>query len=493
MLLTLIALWGNFTYAQQVDRRLSGMDKEIQDIMQQYQAVGLSVVIVENGRTLYTKGYGYRDLEQKLPVTPQTIFPIGSITKSFTAALIGMMADSGKVAFNEKPSAYLPDFRFSTDQMNLLVSIEDLLTHRSGLGGVDGSFVLFPAASVMELMHRLRYITPESSPKDGWAYSNLGYNILGAIAEQQGHDSWYHLVEQRIFRPLQMVRTSTSTADMIKTGNYSKGYGLANGRIKELLFQEFDGAPAGGAINSTIDDMASWVKLWLDKGNFHGRRLLSEKFVNGATSFKAVVNGAPPDSANPGNFIFGYGYGWNVNSYKGHYRVHHGGAVSGFSANVVMFPKEKIGIVVLSNQHNTALPYNITSMISERMLGLSRGKPYVYSKELYDINMVDETIKPLDQNKKISHDLDAYCGTYVHPGYGKFRIVKENGELYALFPTYKFRLEHQHYDVFMLKLINDIPQQFDPAFTLNFRTNDEGRIAAVDTDFQRAGARFQKE
>lgn len=490
--LLLFLLYG-CVYGQQQDRRLAGMDKEIHDIMQQYQAVGLSVAIVENGQVMHAKGYGFRDLQQKLPVTPNTVFPIGSITKSFTSALIGMLADSGKVLLTEKPSAYIPGFRFGTDQMNAVVTVEDLLTHRSGLGGTDGAFVLFPPAHTMELMQRIGYLVPNIAPRDRWIYSNLGYIILGVIAEQQGHDPWDKQMKQKIFEPLQMTNTSTGITEMVKTGDHSKGYGLSKGQVKEVLFQEFSNVQGGGGINSTAADMARWLELWLDKGNFRGVQRLSQKFVREATSFKAVVNGAPPDSANAGNFLFGYGYGWNVNSYKGHYRVHHGGAVSGFSANVVMFPKEKTGIVVLSNQHNTDLPYVITSMISDRMFGLSKGKPYGYTKELHDINIVPASVKPFNQEKKITHELAAYCGTYVHPGYGKLRIEQEGGILYAVFPTYKFRMEQQYYDVFYLRLTDDIPQQFDPEFTLNFRTDDEGNITSVDTDLQRGGVRFRKE
>jgi CubicO group peptidase (beta-lactamase class C family) len=477
---------------QQDGHRLAGMDKEIEDIMKQYKAVGVSVAIVENGQTIYAKGYGFRDLKQKLPVTSGTVFPIGSITKSFTSALIGMAVDSGKIVINEKPSAYLPGFQFSTDQMNEVVSVEDLLTHKSGLGGLDGTFLMFPAASPTELMKRVQYLVPAAVPKDSWAYSNFGYIVLGAIVEQQAHDSWEHRVKEKIFTPLQMTTSSTGIADMVHSGNYSKGYGLSNGAVKEVLFQKFINDKAVGSISSTAEDMANWIKLWLGKGRFQGKELLSENYIRQATSFKAIINGNPPDSGNKGNFIFGYGYGWNVNSYKGHYRVHHGGAVSGFSSDLVMFPKENLGIIVLTNQHNTDLPYVVCNMIADRLLGLSEGKPYVYSMELHDINIVGKPETRYNQDKKISHELDDYCGNYIHPGYGELTIVREKNVLYAVFPAYKLRLKHQHYDIFELRLIKEISQQFNPEFIFNFRTDDEGHIDAVDTDLQRGGVCFKK-
>ena len=129
--------------SQEIKENLKGLDEEINKILNDYKGVGLSVAIVKSNKIIYTKGYGYRDYENKLPVTPHTVFGIGSNTKAFTSALIGMLGDEKKLSLQDKPSKYIPGLTFSTDKMNSLVTIEDLLEHRSGLGSIDGTYIFF--------------------------------------------------------------------------------------------------------------------------------------------------------------------------------------------------------------------------------------------------------------------------------------------------------------------------------------------------------------
>lgn len=140
-LLNLLAF--SLIFSQETKENLKGLDEEINKILNDYKAVGISVVIVKNDKIIYSKGYGYRDYENKLPVTPNTLFGIGSNTKPFTSALIGMASDEKKISIQEKPSKYIPYLTFATDRMNNLVTVEDLLEHRSGLGSVDGTYIFF--------------------------------------------------------------------------------------------------------------------------------------------------------------------------------------------------------------------------------------------------------------------------------------------------------------------------------------------------------------
>jgi hypothetical protein len=168
-------------FSQKNTENLKGLDEEILSIMNAYKAVGVSIAIVKQDKILYTKGYGYRDHEKKLPVTANTVFPIGSNTKSFTAALIGELQDQQKISLKDKPAAFIPGLRFSDDRMNTLITIEDLLTHRSGIGNADGSYILFPAQNRLELMKRFAYLQPGGEPRNSWIYSNsmIANRMLG--------------------------------------------------------------------------------------------------------------------------------------------------------------------------------------------------------------------------------------------------------------------------------------------------------------------------
>ncbi|ASK29977.1 hypothetical protein CEY12_07585 [Chryseobacterium sp. T16E-39] len=479
-------------YSQKIQPNLKGLDEEIQNIMADYKAVGLSVVIVKDDQIAYSKGFGWRDFDKKLPVTSNTVFPIGSITKSFTSALIGSLQDENKVSVTAKPSMYIPFLQFYNDRMNSMITIADLLSHKSGIGRADGSYILFPAKSRIDLMKRLPFLKPGGEVKDSWIYSNMGYIVLGTIAEQVSGERWSDLISNRIFKPLQMNHSSTSIDEMLKSEDYALPYGVYKGNIEKILYQKPNNDQPGAAVNSTANDMGNWIRMWLNNGVFQQQKVLSENYVKEATSIKAVFNGRPPATADQSSYIFGYGYGWNANMYRGHYKVHHGGAVSGFSSNAVLYPLDKIGVVVLTNQQNSDLPYTITSMISNRMLGLDGQKSYAYTKEIYDIKKPEKTMKPIDQGKKPSLDLVQYTGKYVDNGYGTFEVVKEGDQLFAVFPAFKFRLEHMQYNAFICKLIENIPQQMNPEFELNFSIDNEGKVSDVVIDLQRDGVHFKK-
>lgn len=479
----LFLIFINLFFAQHPKENLKGLDSEIEKIVADYKAVGLSVAIVKDDEVIYSKGFGYRDLENKLPVTPNTVFAIGSNTKPFTSALIGILEKEGKLNIDEKPSKYLPHLAFSTDKMNNIVTVEDLLDHRSGLGSLDGSYIFFPAENRLQLMSKLPYLKQNVEPKDSWRYSNFGYIMLGAIAEQVSQKNWDNLIKEKLLEPLKMYNSNTSIDEMTKQKNFSYPYGMYKGKTEKLLFQVPNNDKPGAAINSSANDMANWIKMWLNYGKFNGNDVLTKDFARNAMSTKAIINGNPPAEPEQKNYLFGYGYGWNTKIFKGHYKVDHGGAVSGFSSNVVLFPAEKFGIVVLSNQQNSDLPYTLANMISIRMLGLDENKPYKYEKEIYDIYK-PTAVKAINEQFRPTHNLDAYCGEYTNKGYGTIKITHENGNLYATLPTFTFVLEHQKYDSFVSKLINEVPQQMNPEFDFKFNLDYKGEISELVMNIQ---------
>lgn len=482
----------NFTLSQEPKRNLKGIDEEINAIMKDYQAVGISVAIVENDKLIYSKGYGYRDYENKLPVTPNTVFSIGSNTKSFTSALIGMLESEKKISVQDKPSRYIPYLTFSTDRMNNLITIEDLLEHRSGLGSIDGTYIFFPAAKRMDLMQKLPFIKENGEPKNSWKYSNFGYLMLGTIAEQINGKSWDDLIRQKIFVPLKMDHSSTSVDEMTKQPDFSYPYGLYQKNIEKVLFQRPDNDKPGAAVNSSAADLVNWIRLWLNYGSFENQELISKDYMKNAMSAKVMIDGAPPASPDAKNYLFGCGYGWLTQIFKGHYKVWHAGGVSGFNSNIFLFPAEKLGVAVLSNQQNSDISNTIANMISIRMLGLDHGKPYSYEKGISDIAKPDKSIRTgINEKKKPTHDLDLYCGEYFNKGYGTFTVAKEGNNLYVRFPTFKFLLMHRQYDLFASALTEEVPQQMNPDFDFNFTLDDKGDINGVTMDMH-GGITFRK-
>lgn len=492
-IIALLLLTTNLTFGQKTDLRLNELDTEIENVLKAYNAVGLSVAVVENNKTIYSKGFGFRDLKNKLPVTTNTIFPIGSITKSFTASLLGIIEKQNKLSLKDKPSLHIPKLQFFNDKMDNLISIEDMLCHKSGIGGVDGTYVLFPADKRENLMPRLKYLKPNGAIKDSWIYSNFGYIIAGTIVEKTTNESWEKNIKDKIFNPLNMNNSSTSITEMSKTNDYSFGYGLNNMKTEKVLFAELNNDKPGGAINSTVIDMTNWMTTWLNNGAFQNIEILPKNYIQEATSMKAIDNGLPPEVSDPNVYTFGYGYGWKVNSNKGHYKVHHGGNVSGFSSQLVMYPTDNLGIVVLTNQNNSLLPYIVADIITNRMLKLQRTEWNKYPIKVSEINVVSKETKGINTEKKPTHSLTDYCGKFFNLGYGTFEIVNENNILYAVFPDYKFKLEHQYYDIFVLKATKEIPQIMNPEFYLNFSLDNEGNISSIKINLQDEPVDFIKQ
>ena len=493
ILLFLLLFLNTFAFGQKVAGRLEGVENEIENLLKAYNAVGLSVAVVENNQIIYSKGFGYRDADKKLPVNENTIFPVGSITKSFTSSLIGIFEAQKLLSVTDKPSLHISKFQFYSDQMDNQITIGDLLSHRSGLGNADGSFVLFPASNRQELMKRVKYIKPAGKVNDSWIYSNFGYVILGAVTEAVANQTWEKSLETKLFKPLKMTSSSSNLNEMFSTNNFSYGYGIQDRKSVKVLYQQLKNENPVGGINSNVVDLANYMMMWLNKGVFEQNQILSENYIQQATSLKAIDNALPPDENDPSVFTFGYGYGWKVNSFKGHYKVHHGGNVSGFSSQMVQFPTDKLGIVVLTNQNDSLLPYVVADIFTNRMLKLPRTEWSKYSVKASEINKINKDIKTANADKKPTHNLKDYCGKYTNQGFGTFEIVQENNNLFAIFPEYRFQLEHQYHDIFVLKATKEMSQYFNPEFHLNFILDFEGNIISVKVNLRDEPVEFQKQ
>lgn len=471
-------------FGQSDDNRLKGIEKEIEKWMEAYKAVGLSIAIVENEEILYSKGFGYRDIENKKPITENTVFPIASCSKAFTATLLGMLEAENKLSLTDRPATHIPNLQFNTTEMNASISIADLLSHKSGLGVLNGPLVLFPENNRLKIMEKLKYIKPEGKVKESSIYSNMAYTVAGTVTEEITNRSWEENIQHRIFSPLKMNHSFTSLKQAKNSGNFSLGYGIFQNEIKKVNFEEYyDYKPAGG-IRSTSKDLANWMLAWLNEGEFENTQVIPESFIKNARKFHNSREG----DDEPNLFLQGYGLGWRVEARDGEYRVQHGGNTSGFTTLVVIYPFKKFGITILTNQDDSILPYIIADAIQNRML--NKKSVNDYPVVVQDIYQSSEIKKSLNNEKPPSKSLASFVGKYGHKGYGKVKIVLEDGNLYANFPTYKFFLEHLHYDIFVMKPLKDVSDIFNPEFAVNFKMNEDGEISYFTMNLQSEPVEF---
>lgn len=460
-------------FGQSMPPELNGINKEITALFKQYEAVGMAVAILRNDEVIYSKGFGYRNLEAKLPVTEHTVFHVGSMTKSFTGALLGILEAEGRLSLKDKPAYYVPNFRFYSDKMDNLITIEDLLSHKSGLGSQDLSLVMFPDPDKLKTVQRLKYLKPEDEIKNSWNYSNMGYTLAGTIIEQLTRKTWDNGLQERLFAPLKMNNTFTEVEAMKKTGNYALGYGNDQGQIERRSFERYYAYAPAGAIKSSVRDMSHWMRVWLHHGLYENRQVIPKDYVRRATSLQNVKY---DEVYEKDSFLHGEGFGWRLRSWSGHFRVRHGGNTNGFSTLMDLFPFEKIGIVVLANQQSSILPYVISDYISRKLYGLPTIDYPIQVGDVYQAEVKDVSI---NQEQPPTHALTKFVGTYGANGYGKIKVIEKAGKLRAQLPTYSFRLAHSHYNTFYLQGDPDFDYSFNPEFTVRFVNDIEGRPNAL--------------
>lgn len=233
--------------------------------------------------------------------------------------------------------------------------------------------------------------------------------------------------------------------------------------------------------------MSNWLITWINKGKFKNQQVIPEAYVNEAMSSQMVIGAGLPDKEFPDMHLSNYVYAWFLSSYKGHYRVEHGGNIDGFSANVAFFPSDSIGIVVLTNQNGSSVPNLVRNTVADRLLKAEKTDwaKYFTAQKLKAKKALKEskaeTPSPKINNTRPSHILQDYTGTYSNPGYGEFSIVNKNDSLFANFRILKFYLMHKHYDVFepMTVTKTGIDTTDTGALRINFATNDSGDIASA--------------
>lgn len=461
MLMSVLSMLYWCSHISVAEERLYGIEKDIQFLLDRYDAPGLSVAVVHNKQLIYVQGFGQRDITNNKPVNADTIFHIGSVTKSFTSALIGQLVDKKALSLSAKPSLYLPDFQFQSLLMQQRVTIKDLLSHRSGLGNADAALTLFPAKSSQSLIEQIKHLIPETAPADSWQYSNMGYSLLSVIAEQASGQTWGQAVELNLFKPLNMERSYISQIDSETAGNYPRGYGRIDNQNHFIPFEPYTANAPAGAIKSSAKDMANWMLGWLNSGRYGANQVIPEKYVESATQLQNIM---PQDSADSQVYLFGDGLGWRVQSHKGHYKIQHGGNVSGFSTQLVMFPNEKLGILAMTNQNTSILPHLVVDAITNRMLALEPVPIDAYPVVVNEVYKVPNTHTSISAEVTSSLNLSEVVGEYHADGFGKLAIAEENNKLFIDFPAYRLGLKHLEGRRFETFAIEEFPRFMVPTF-----------------------------
>jgi CubicO group peptidase (beta-lactamase class C family) len=460
--------------------KLQGLDDLAARAMKEWKVPGVTIAVVQDGKVIYAKGFGYRDLEKKLPVTTGTLFPIGSVTKSFTSLAFAILKSEGKVDWDRPVREYLPEFEMNDSVATERATPRDLFSHRTGLPRHD--LVWYSSDfSRDDLVSRLRYLKPNKSFRSAYHYNNLTVMTMGYLEGKISGLGWEGCIQQKIFNPLGMAHSNLSVADIEKTDDHALPYELKKEVVTKVPFHNIDAIGPAGSINSSVDDMSHYLAFQLGDGKYGDKKIVEESDLREMHSPQTAIPDPPPAFSLPGLGHFSYGLAWVVTSYRGHNLVWHNGGIDGFYALLSMLPDDHIGVVVLTNLAHGQTPEVLAYNVYDRLLGLDPLPWFDRFKELEAKGKQEEAKKNKPNDRKTgthpSHNLSDYAGEYENPGYGKIRVSQKADSLeLTVNKMGPWTLENYHYDVFQ------VPEHSDSIAAgekFQFEMNKKGDIDRV--------------
>ncbi len=324
---------------------------------------GLSIAVVRGADTIVARGWGYADLENRVPATAQTVYRIGSITKQFTALAIMQLAEQGRLSLNDTLQRFVPSFPTPGRH----VTIRHLLTHTSGIPSYTSIGHAWQDKMRLDLPHDsllalVRDRAPDFPPGERFLYDNTGYYLLGMVIEAASGQSWAHYLATHVFAPLGLSATTfCDTRPLI--ANRAQGYQSDSSGIINADFISM-GQPFGaGSLCSTVMDLLAWQRA------LAGDRLLRPGGYATMSTPGRLTNGTAT----------GYGYGLGAGELNGHRSIGHAGGINGFSSMLSVFPDDSLVVVVLANSEEAN-----TSRIAQRIARAAFGiaEPVVRSLPL---------------------------------------------------------------------------------------------------------------
>lgn len=387
--------------------RLERLRERLEQAREQHHIPGMAVAVVKGDEIIFAEGFGFADLKSKRPVTPKTLFAVGSTTKAFTSALVAMQIDAGKLRWDDPVSQHVPELRLKPKGDKVEdPTLRDVLCHRSGFTRMSLLWYGSPL-STQEVFTQASGAEPIADFRDKFLYNNVTYASAGEAAARAAGTTWAELLQERLLDPLGMRSTNVTVAASTAYSDVAQGYRWREvSEVHEALpMRAIESVAPAGAINSTVLDMAQWLRLQLGRGTYEGKQLVSAERLQDTWSPQIDVGGG-----------IRYGLGWMLGDWQGHRVVEHGGNIDGYAAAVAMLPDDDLGFVLLTNISATPLQRESMGIVFDSLLGE----------------------RPSEDDATKALDLRPYTGRYV-ADFGpfddvRFTVTDEGGTLYVDVP-----------------------------------------------------------
>lgn len=489
---------------------LANFDGYVTSALTQWRVPGVAIAVVRGDSVVLLRGYGVKETGQPDPVTAKTMFEIGSTTKAFSAALVAILVDEGRLDWDDRVIDRLPGFELKDPLVTRQVTLRDLLAHRTGLVGGFNAYVTAPRA---EVTRRTRFLDPVIPFRSRYEYSNPLYATAGEVAAAVAGKPWERLLEERITGPLGMRETTTDITRFFDSTRFARCFycalpartpSIADARpgtdvamphvlrdttVTVIPWQSYDNAVSAGSVISNVTEMAQWLRLLLGGGRYEGRELIKPATFREMLRPQAVLRPtgwiAMVDSLSPSTHFWNYGLGWRMNDYRGRKIVWHTGGIVGFLAYVGLVPEERLGIVVLSNGDlgYELLPQSLAMRITDLYLGAPVRD---WSSELFAAMAADRQRQAESEARhaadrvpgtRPSQAMEHIAGRYRSDSFGEAMVTAEGERLYfRIVDGAEGELRHWHYNVFRLYLSATTPG----GYFATFETDSSGAIARLN-------------
>jgi CubicO group peptidase (beta-lactamase class C family) len=459
------------------------MDRFVEEQLAAWEVPGCAVAAVRDGRVELAGGWGRRDREAGQPVTADTLFAIGSVTKAFTATTVGALVDEGRLEWDRPLLDYVPGVRLHDPAVSDRLTIVDLLSHRSGLPRHDLTWVGQPDRTRAEIVRALRYLPLSRDLRQEFQYCNLGYMAAGHVVEALSGVPWEDFVRGRLLEPLGMRRTNLSVDEMLADDDHAAAYTRRNGVIVTVPQRPLPAVAPAGAINSSAADMARWLLVQLAGGQLDGAAVMSPATAKRQlTPHMLVAEGLEM----PGLTQYAYGLGWMIGRYRDHRIASHGGGIDGFQTQCMLLPDDGIGVLVLTNTSASLMHLVVAFRVLDELLGAEPLDTFGFFKPRFEA-LMSGSREARDARRVVpgtsaARPLSAYAGRYEHPGYGTLAITLDGDVLRPSLGTMDLSLAHRHYETFDLEWHELADEQI--VFPLTFLAGPDGDVNALTVQFE---------
>ncbi|MBX2966439.1 MAG: serine hydrolase [Cyclobacteriaceae bacterium] len=455
----IIACLVALTVAAQPD--LKKLDAYYAKALSDWGVPGMSIAIVKDGKVVFSKGYGVKEAGKPEKTDEHTLYAIASNSKAFTTAAIAMMAKEGKLSLDDKVRKFLPYFELYDPYISQDVTVRDLLCHRIGHGTFSGDAIWYLSDNLTseQIIRRAKYIPQAYNFRAGYGYTNVMYIAAGELMKEVAGKPWGNIIEEKIFTPLGMSHSLTSSRYLSQKSNYASPHALAGEKHTPIPWEDWDAIAATGGIVSSVSDMAKWMIFNLNNGINGKDTLLTPQLRNTLWTPHNMFTVDHTDKDFDTHFR-GYGLGWGLSDYKGKMRVGHTGGYSGMVSIVALIPDEKLGVVVLTNGMkgglmNAIANYTIDAYLkapvrdwSAELLALAK------KRQAGNDARISDRVKAHVEGTKPSVAIEKYTGTYYADMYGNIEVKKEGDKLRLYFEhskRFNATLTHWHYDVWKIE------------------------------------------